>query len=595
MLSQGAARGGPGGSRLIGERADRQPSRWNAAALAAIVVAALLVRLPALTASSASYRLTAAFNPEEAENLRISTGMLHKHTLNPHAFEYPSLFYYASLLPERLASRAGATSWPLALEGVRALSLLFSIGAVLAAAALARRVAGAAAGLFAATLMAFDRTQIEIATLAKPNAAQVFFVLAAFLALASLATRPSLAAAVRAAALLALATATKWLGALGLAGLLVAPLLAHPSVASPGWRRLADSARASLAKRIPAWQPFLPLLVFGAVFVACVPFALLSPREFGIGFAQTFTAQSVHQRPLPFWMPLAFLARSLGPAGTLAAAIALLWAMARMAAWDGSAHDRALALVLGWASLYGLMLMFVFVKLPSYVDLWSPLLAVLAGCAWAGERGLLRAARGRAIATLLAAIAGLVANGGSAAARSRIATEFDTRVAAAEWLDQAAADSDAVLSDLGAFVPDRIRAVSWNGWGGPPRVVYDETLTWGSDPQWPEWDGGHRRVLFVNAKWRPALERLAERPRWVVVNDEWKEIRAHPAYASESAAPDFDRRLVGGAAGYAMRARFEPSVAPGNDWRVLGIEKRTQGGGPWYGGPALTIYERARK
>jgi 4-amino-4-deoxy-L-arabinose transferase-like glycosyltransferase len=580
---------------LIGERADRQPNRWNAAALAVIVVAALLVRLPALTASSASYRLTAAFNPEEAENLRISTGMLHKHTFNPHAFEYPSLFYYASLLPERLASRAGAISWPFALTGVRALSLLFSLGAVLAAAALARRVAGAAAGLFVATLMAFDRTQIEIATLAKPNAAQVFFVLAAFLALASLATRPSLAAALRAAALLGLATATKWLGVLGLAGLLVAPLLAHPSVASPGWRRLADSARAGLSKRIPAWQPFLPLVVFAAVFIACVPFALLSPREFGIGFAQTFTAQSVHQRPLPFWIPLAFVARSLGPAGALAAAIALLWAIARVAAWDGSAHDRALVLVLGWASLYGLLLMFVFVKLPSYVDLWSPPLAVLAGCAWAGERGLLRAARGRAIATLLAAIAGLVANGGSAAARSRIATELDTRVAAAAWLDRAAADSDAVLSDLGAFIPDRLRTVSWNGWGGPPRVVYDETLTWGSDPQWPEWDGGHRRVLFVNAKWRPALERLAEHPRWVVVNDDWKAVRAHPAYASETAAPEFDRRLADGVAGYTMRSRFEPTAAPGDDWRVLGLEKRTRDSGPWYGGPSLTIYERARK
>ena len=160
--------------------------RGYAAGLAIVLVIALLARLPLINVSSDSYRLTSAFNPEEVENVRISTGMLHKHSFNPHAFEYPSLFYYLSLAPEAILDSADYDSWPKALVGVRLLSLLFSLGAVIAAGTLARRLGGNSAGLFAAAVMALDRAQIEIAALAKPNAAQVCLALCAFVALAAL-------------------------------------------------------------------------------------------------------------------------------------------------------------------------------------------------------------------------------------------------------------------------------------------------------------------------------------------------------------------------------------------------------------------------
>ena len=63
-------------------------------ALAAIAAVAVLVRWPLLGTAAGSYRRSEALAMEEVENVRISTGMLHRHTLNPHAFEYPSLFYY---------------------------------------------------------------------------------------------------------------------------------------------------------------------------------------------------------------------------------------------------------------------------------------------------------------------------------------------------------------------------------------------------------------------------------------------------------------------------------------------------------------------
>jgi len=565
-----------------------------ASGLAAIVLIGTLIRLPLLATSSASYRLTEAFNIEEVENLRLSTGMLHKHTLNPHAFMYPGLFYYLSLVPEMMVRRGGPVPWSAALVGVRLLSLIFSIGTLLVAAALARRLAGNAAGLFAAALLAFDRTQIEIATLAKPNAAQSFFLLAAFGMLALLAARPRAATAALAAGLLGLAAASKWLGALGLGGLIVAPLLAHPASSAIGWRRLSDSLRTGISAAVPAWQLLLPPLVFVAVFAACNPFALLSPREFGAGIGELLTSQSLHQRPLPVWMPLMFLVRSLGVTGALAAGLSVIWGLGRMTRWDGSAHDRGVALVLGWVVVYGLLLMFVFVRLPGYLDLWTPFLAVLAGCAWLGERGWLRSNGARIAALTVAVAAGLITNGAFAAAKARLAREFDTRNAAGAWLAASSADSESVLADLGAYIPDSFRRVAWINWGGPPRVIYDETRTWGSDPVWPEWYGGHRRLWFENAKWHRASELLANRPRWVIVNEEWRAIRAHPSYASETADRQYDRGLEDGSAGYALRARFAPSAAPGDDWSVLGHEKRTSESGPWYGGPTLSIYQRTR-
>src|SRR5215831_3936606 len=148
-----------------------------------LLLLALAIRLPLLGLASGSYRMTEAFNIEEVENVRLSTGMLHKGTLHPHAFEYPSLFYELSLLVEAPLGALGLADWRQCLIGVRALSLVFGLIAIWLAGRLASRLGGPWAGLFAAALVACDRTMIDISTLAKPNAAQVAFVLAGFLAL----------------------------------------------------------------------------------------------------------------------------------------------------------------------------------------------------------------------------------------------------------------------------------------------------------------------------------------------------------------------------------------------------------------------------
>jgi 4-amino-4-deoxy-L-arabinose transferase-like glycosyltransferase len=561
--------------------------------LGLLLMVGFVLRLPLMSYAAGSYRLTEAFNIEEVESVRLSTGMLHKHTLNPHAFEYPSLFYELSLMVEAPLRATGHGTWHAYLIGVRALSLLFGLGAIALVALLARRLGGDGAGLLAATLVTFDRTMIDISTLAKPNAAQLFFLLAGFLALAALAARPRTSVAIAAAACFALATASKWLGALGLAGLMLAPLLSAPSSRPPGLPRLFDSIRAGASSRIAAWQLALPVLVFAALFVACVPYAILSPREFGFGLAQTFTAQSVHQRAGSIGVPVLFLIRSLGPVGALLAAAGLVWGIAVLLRWEGSPEDRGLVLVLGWALAYGALVVFVFVKLPSYIDLWVPFLAVIAGCAWCGARGLLRSRTLRFGALAIALIAEAVSNGLYPVARAAAQERADSRLAAGRWIEAHAAPGDSLLADLSIYVPDRYEHVSWNWWGSPPRTVYDENRTWGWDPIWPGWYGGHRRLTFENGKWRDALVLLADRPRWVITSDEWAAIRANPTGAGEVAAPDYDRSLADGRAGYVLRARFDPRPRPASDWAVLRTA-RSAGTDSLLMGPRIKIYERVR-
>ena len=557
----------------------RRASPWPG--LVAIALVALAVRVPALTTATQSYRTSEAFAGEETENLRISSGMVHKNTPLPHAYEYPSLFYELSTALERPLART-TNEWRNDLIAVRSLSLLFGLLAVVLVGWIALELGGGWAAYVAAAIMALDGTQIEISTMAKPNAAQVAFFLTGVLALLTFLKRPRIRGAALASACFALAAASKWLGAGGLGLLALAAALALPVAPGPN-----QSSRwiAAVWNARPRWVALaIPLVAFALVFLFCVPGAFLSPKEFGYGFTQVFMAQGAHRRPLPFTVSLVYLARSLGPLALVLAIGGLLWVLGRLRRWDGSAVENGVLLVAAWAVGYGLLVLFAFARLPSYVDLWVPPLAVLAGCAFVGERGWLRSAGARVAILTATLLVGFWAHGADTLVR-RVVFDGDTRQEGARWLETHAAESDTVLADEEVLVPDRVRHVWWNWWGEPPRVVYDETRTWGTDPRLPSWGGGHRRLLFENAKWAHPDTLLARRPRWVMTNDAWRTLRA-----AEPTLASFDRRLDDGSAGYRERLRLLPTRTGLDGWALLVRGPRAPA---LFAGPELRIYERA--
>ena len=303
--------------------------------LLAILLVAGVVRAPLVDIASESFRLTEAINLEEAENIRISTGMLHKHSANPHAFEYPSLYYYMSLGIEKVLAGVGDERWTAFLRGARLLSLGFGLGTILLCGLLGLRLGGPVSGLLAAAIVAFDRTSIEVSTLAKPNSAQIFFLVAGLCTLVALAARPRLRTAAAAAALFALATASKWLGLLALPGIALAAAIGARNEGARGIRGILEALRGAMRRPIPPLALLLPVVVFAGVFLLCVPFALLSLREFGMGFAQVLLAQGSHRRPLPWWISLQYLEHSLGPIAFVLCMAAVAWTVFRALRWNG--------------------------------------------------------------------------------------------------------------------------------------------------------------------------------------------------------------------------------------------------------------------
>jgi 4-amino-4-deoxy-L-arabinose transferase-like glycosyltransferase len=576
-------------------RALRQrPTRGFAAGVLLLLVLALAVRAPLVFYADDTIGLTDAFNLEEVENVRLSSGMLHKRTPHPHAFEYPSLFYYASAGVEAAARAMGQNEWRDYLRAVRGLSVAFGLATVLVLTLLGRRLGGPWAGLLAGSLYALDRTAIEISTLAKPNAAHVFFVVCGLYALVALAARPRLRTALAAAALFALAAGSKWIGGAGLLGIAPSAALALPAGERSGFARILHVLRAGLSVRVAFAAVLLPPIVFAAVFLLTTPGALLAPREFGYGFAHVFLAQSEHRRPLPPAISLVYLMRALGPIAAVLCAVGFAWTASRLWRWRGEEQGRGLAVLFGWTVAYGALVLFALARLPSYVDLWTPALAVLTGCAWVGPQGLLRSTLARAFALVAALAGGVAAHGDDALALVR-REAYDSRPAAARWLAANAAPTDTVLADQGTWIPDSLEHVWWNGWGGPRRLVYDETVTWGRDPVWPAWPGGHRRLWFENAKWTHPESLLAVRPRWVVVSSSWRDRRREPLAAHEPMLESYDRALAGVSAGYVERVRFSPRhAADGSGWRTL-ARLGSAREGEISDGPEIVIYERRER
>src|SRR5262249_34238537 len=264
----------------------RGSSAWPG--LLALGLIAAAVRAPAIPVAAETYRTSEAFAGEETENVRISSGMVHKNTILPHAYQYPSLFYELSTAVERPLAHS-PNEWRSDLMAVRSLSVVFGVLAVLLAGWIALELGGPWAAYVAAAIVALDGTEIEISTMAKPNAAQVAFFLAGVLALVAYLKRPGVRRAALPSPCLALAAASKWLGLGGLKLLALAAALALP--VAPGSSRWRQWLIAVWHVRARVLALVIPLLVFALVFLFCVPGALLSPREFGYGFAQVFLAQ----------------------------------------------------------------------------------------------------------------------------------------------------------------------------------------------------------------------------------------------------------------------------------------------------------------
>jgi hypothetical protein len=270
------------------------PSRL---ALLAVLVAAALLRFTAL---GWGLRHTPHIDEQFfVENVR---GMLARGDLDHRFHEYPGLAFYLLLPPLAAVDRT-----TLAREGylaARAVVAAFGVASVALVFLLGRSMAGAAAGLAAAVLLAFSPIEVQTAHMVRPDVILETFVLLAFLAFAKVggARRWD----VLCGAAIGAAVAVKF------SGVLIAPAYAVRRLLAPGGRLAGLAVAAALSV---------------AVFALCSPYTLLDLEGFLAGArSQVGYHYDVRPRGEQAFVGMALtygrvLAKGLGVAGLALVAI----------------------------------------------------------------------------------------------------------------------------------------------------------------------------------------------------------------------------------------------------------------------------------
>ena len=252
--------------------------------LAATLAAALALRLWGI-----DFGLPYLYHPDEPGYVAIAQRIFTTGDLNPHFFNYPSLFFYLNALayapyyllgrltgrfdsvadiagPTMLIGGSGVTTQPGTFLLGRGLSVLFAVASVCLVFVIGRRLTGRALpGLLAALLLALSATHVANSRYIAPDVFLVFFLLLAFWGALQVYDHGRLRDYALAGAAVGLVAATKYNGAI----MLVVVVIAH--TLRTGWRGFFD-------RRL-----FTAIGVSALAFLAGTPFALFDAESFLAG------------------------------------------------------------------------------------------------------------------------------------------------------------------------------------------------------------------------------------------------------------------------------------------------------------------------
>ncbi|RMG90255.1 MAG: phospholipid carrier-dependent glycosyltransferase [Chloroflexi bacterium] len=251
----------------------------------------LLIGIILLTALSvriwgANYDLPYIYHPDEPRYITISQNIFKTGDLNPHFFNYPSLFFYINALayipyyllgkligvfhtpndilaPISLAMGVTQAQMPTTVLLGRVITICFGVGTVGLTYLVGKQITGkAVVGVLASLMVAIEPTNVWNSRLITPDTFVTFFSLASFLASILVYQQGKTWQYVAAGICVGLTVSSKYNG-----GLIVLPLfLAH----------FLHYGKAALK------QPklYLALLLCGVGFLATTPYAILDSARF---------------------------------------------------------------------------------------------------------------------------------------------------------------------------------------------------------------------------------------------------------------------------------------------------------------------------
>jgi 4-amino-4-deoxy-L-arabinose transferase-like glycosyltransferase len=247
----------------------------------AVIALALTLRLWGI-----GYDLPHIYHPDEPGYIAISQNIFKTGDLNPHFFNYPSLFFYINALayvpyylagtlsgvfhapgdiasPLSLAMGVSQTQMPTTVLMGRLITMCFGIGSAALVFLIGTRLAGkAVVGMFAAFMMAVSPAAVRHSQLVTPDTLVVFFALASVWASVLVCQEGKTWQYAMGGICVGLTISSKYNGALVLLPLLLAHLL--------------RCGRAALTDR----RLYLALMLCGIGFLVSTPYAMLDSSKF---------------------------------------------------------------------------------------------------------------------------------------------------------------------------------------------------------------------------------------------------------------------------------------------------------------------------
>jgi 4-amino-4-deoxy-L-arabinose transferase-like glycosyltransferase len=249
--------------------------------IAIIILAALSVRIWGV-----HHYLPFIYHPDEPRYVAIIQTIFKTGDLNPHFFNYPSLFLYINSLayipyylvgemagvftsrsdimfPVSLAMGVAQSPMPSTILLGRCITVIFGVGAVALTYAIGKRLSGSAlVGLLASLMLAFSPTNVAHSRFITPDTFVVFFAAASFLAAVLVYQQGKTRHYIMAGICVGLTASSKYNGALIFLPLLFAHFLRH--------------GKTGFKER----NLYLALAMCALGFLAATPYALIDASKF---------------------------------------------------------------------------------------------------------------------------------------------------------------------------------------------------------------------------------------------------------------------------------------------------------------------------
>jgi 4-amino-4-deoxy-L-arabinose transferase-like glycosyltransferase len=399
--------------------------------------------------------------------------------LNPHFFNYPTLFFYLqflgqgllflilkisghvhSILDYRVLYTLDKT--PFYLMG-RSITALFGAATVLVTYQVGRRVGGAAGGVLAALLLAVNAVHISKCQVIEVDVPLTFFAMLTLLYALHILENPRPRNYVLAGIFAGLATSTKYSGLFLTLPLLLAHVMASwPAAADATVRRGRSRGRSAAAGEGSARLRRVfsrPLVLAGIAFVAALfltsPYILLDSSSFWTGFNYERLHMKIGHFGLDRTPAIVYYAKVL--AGSLLGWPLALASLAALVWLVGVRRYRWAVVLAVFPIVYVAVISSFSMKAERYVLPLVPIAAVLA-CAAAMEI-VPRMVPGRRAATAALAGLGLALAAPTLLAYARTATQprDDTRTLARQWLEENVPSGSYVVSE--AYGPEPLTAL----------------------------------------------------------------------------------------------------------------------------------------